>query len=123
MNTENKIGQLLTKLIRETNNGNVKWSVEDAPDALNYQTEQSVPLYLQTVYGGKALGIYDLRTKHYTDVDEYSWSEGIGFCILDEAGRVVWEISEFSPALADLFNTAREQVSGINDLINGLLDD
>jgi hypothetical protein len=48
MNTENKAAQLITKLIRETSKGNVKWDVEDAPRSLNYETEQSVPLYLQT---------------------------------------------------------------------------
>lgn len=123
MSTESKTAQLITKLIRETAKGNVKWEVEDAPRALNAETEQSVPLYLQTEYKGKTLGVFDLRTKYFTDVDEYYWSEGVGFCIVDERGRVVWESRESSPALLDLFNTAREQASGIDDILDGLLDD
>lgn len=123
MSTENKTAQLITKLIRETAKGNVKWVVEEAPRSLNFETEQSVPLYLQTKYKDKILGIYDLRSKHFTDVDEYYWSESIGFCIVDNKGRVVWELKEYSPALLDLFNTAREQVAGIDDILDDLLSD
>lgn len=123
MSTENKTAQLITKLIRESAKGNVKWNVEEAPRSLNYETEQSVPLYLQTEYKNKTLGVYDLRSKHFTDVDEYYWSESIGFCIVDDEGRVVWESNESSPALLDLFNTAREQAAGIDDILDDLLSD
>lgn len=123
MSTESKTAQLITKLIRETAKGNVKWEVEDAPRALNAETEQSVPLYLETEYKGKTLGVFDLRTKYFTDVDEYYWSEGVGFCIVDDKRRVVWESRESSPALLDLFNTAREQASGIDDILDDLLGD
>lgn len=123
MSTESKTAQLITKLIRETAKGNVKWEVEDAPRALNAETEQSVPLYLQTEYKGKTLGVFDLRTKYFTDVDEYYWSEGVGFCIVDDKRRVVWESRESSPALLDLFNTAREQASGIDEILDDLLGD
>ena len=121
MSTENKTAQLITKLIRETAKDNVKWEVEEAPRSLNYETESSVPLYLQAEYKGKLLGIYDHRSKHFTDVDEYYWSESIGFCIVDTDGRVIWESNEYSPALLDLFNTAREQASGIDDILDDLL--
>ncbi len=123
MSTESKTAQLITKLIRETAKGNVKWKVEDSPSSLSNETERSVPLYLQTEYKGKLLGVYDLRSKHFTDVDEYYWSESIGFCIVDTMGRVVWESNEYSPALLDLFKTAREQASGIDDILDDLLGD
>lgn len=123
MSTESKTAQLITKLIRETAKGNVKWEVEDAPRALNAETEQSVPLYLETEYKGKTLGVFDLRTKYFTDVNEYYWSEGVGFCIVDDRRRVVWESRESSPALLDLFNTAREQASGIDEILDDLLGD
>ena len=123
MSTESKTAQLITKLIRETAKGNVEWEVKNPPRSLNSETEQSVPLYLQADYKGKLLGVYDLRTKSYTDVDEFYWSESIGFCIVDAKGRVVWESTESSPALFDLFSSAREQASGIDDILSELLDD
>lgn len=123
MSTENKTAQLITKLIRETAKGNVKWVVEEPPRSLNYETEKSVPLYLQAEYKNKILGLYDIRSKNYTDVEEYYWSDSIGFCIVDNQGRVVWESNEYSPALLDLFNTAREQAAGLDDILDDLLSD
>ncbi len=121
MSTKSKTAQLITKLIRETSKGNVKWEVKDAPRSLNSETEQSVPLYIQTKYKGKLLGVYDLRSKSFTDIDEYFWSESIGFCIVDSEDRVIWEANESSPALFDLYITAREQAAGIDDILNDLL--
>jgi len=123
MNIESKTAKLVTKLIRETSKGNIDWEVMTAPKALNQDTEQSVPLYLQTEYKGKKLGVYDLRRKSFYDEHEYYWSESVGFCIVDGYGRVVWEADEYFPALLDLFNTAREQASGIDDILDDLLDD
>ncbi len=123
MSTESKTAQLITKLIRETSKGHVDWHVKDAPRALNYDTEQSVPLYIETEYKGKRLGVYDLRRKSFFDEHDFYWSESIGFCIVDDEGRVVWEANEYSPALLDLFNTAREQASGIDDILDDLLGD
>jgi hypothetical protein len=123
MITENKTAQLITKLIRETAKGNVQWEFVEAPNSLNSETEQSVPLYLEAKYKSKLLGVYDRRLKHFTDLDEYYWSESIGFCIVDTSGRVVWESNNPSPALLDLFNTAREQASGIDDIFDDLLND
>ncbi len=123
MNLKNRTSQLITKLIRETAKGNLSWTVKDAPRALNCETEQSVPLYLEANYKGRNLGVYDLRRKNFTDVDEYYWSESVGLCIVDERGRVLWETCESSPALFDLFNSAREQASGIDEILDDLLED
>jgi len=122
MNTESKITKLITKLIRETSKRDVIWVIRDAPRALNRDTEKSVPLFLQTEYKGKLLGIYDARSKDFYDEHSFYWSESIGFCILDKQDRVIWESDEYSQALLDLFNTAREQASGIDNILDDLLD-
>ena len=121
MKRETKTMQLITKLIRETAKGEIKWSVEDVPRSLNQATEREVPLYLETEYKGKLLGIYDVRSKNFFDEHAFYWNESIGFCIVDSDRRVVWELDEYFPALLDLFNTAREQASGVNDIIDDLL--
>lgn len=123
MSNEGKAEQLLIKLIRETSAGNITWNLKDPPSGLVDATEDVVPLYLQTSYKGKFIGIYQQRLRHYVDEDEFHWVEGVGFCITDSQERVVWEFNERSPALIDLFNTAREQASGIGDLLDDLLDD
>ena len=123
MTTENKTAQLITKLIRETAKGNVKWKIKEAPRSLIYETESSVPLYLQTEYKGKLLGIYDHRSRSFVDEEKYYWSEDVGFCIVTEDGKVIWTVNEDSFPLRDLFNTAREQASGIDDILDDLLNE
>lgn len=121
MKMESKTMQLITKLIRETAKGEIEWRVKDAPRSLNQATEREVPLYLETNYKGKRLGIYDVRSKSFFDEHAFYWNESIGFCIVDSSERVVWELAEYFPALLDLFNTAREQASGVNDILDDLL--
>ena len=116
-----KTEQLVKKLLIETKNGNVKWDVCEAPRSLNQDTEQSVPLFLKAEYKGKYIGVYDLRTKHFYDEDEFYWSESIGLCIVDDSDRVVWEANEYFPALLDLFNIAREKAAGLDDILNDLI--
>lgn len=121
MSIENKTAQLLTKLIRETSKGGINWDVKIPPRSLREATEKVVPLYLQAEYKEKILGIYEVRTKTYHDEQEFHWSDGIGFCIVDDQGRVIWELNQYSNLLEDLFNTAREQASGIGDIFDDLL--
>lgn len=123
MNTDSKAVKLITKLIRETASGKVQWEVTEPPSALNEATESVVPIYLQAKYKDVIIGVYEIRTKGFYDEHDFYWSESIGFCIVDPKGRVVWEANEYSPALLDLFNTAREQASGIDDILDDLLGD
>lgn len=123
MINEGKAEQLIIKLIRETSSGKVEWSLQEPPKGLVEATEDVVPLYLQTNYKNKLIGVYQKRSRHYVDEVQYCWVEGVGFCIVDAIGRVVWEFDDRSPALNDLLNTAREQASGIGDLLDDLLDE
>jgi len=123
METETKAEQLVTKLIRETNAGKVLWKTRDAPTGLVRGTEDFIPLFFDTIYKGKHIGIYLKRFKSFVDESEFFWSETVGLCITDYQDRVVWELEERSPALYDLFKTAREQASGIGNLLDDLLED
>ncbi len=123
MNIESKTAQLVTKLMRETAEGSVSWKVEDVPDALWKGTESIIPLYLQTNYKGTRIGIYEVRSKHFYDEPEYYWTEGLGLCVVDPYGKVTWESREYSPALQSLYETAREDASGIDNILDDLLND
>ncbi|CAI4158165.1 conserved hypothetical protein [Alteromonas macleodii] len=109
--------QLVTQLIRETNDGNVRWRVKPPPYSLNQATENYVPLYIETDYRDARIGVYELRQKYFTDVDEYHWTETLGICIVQESETVVWQVEEYSPALKELFNMARHQASGISSIL------
>ena len=118
MTTNNRKDELITLLLRDTLNSSLTWSVETAPYSLRQATEAYVPLYLTTTFRGTYIGIYERRNKHFTDVDEFYWMETLGICIIQGADDVVWQVEENSPALLELYELAREQASGLNDLLN-----
>ena len=119
MNTGNEKDQLITQLTRETISGNIKWGVTQPPYAFTHATEKVVPLYLQTTFRGSSIGVYEIRYRHFTDEDTFYWLEDLGICIVNQDGIVTWNFEQYSPALNELYQMAREQASGLSSLLNG----
>ncbi|BEE04024.1 hypothetical protein [Aeromonas veronii] len=115
---DNQKDRLITQLLRETLNNRIYWSVVEPPITMVYATDKFVPLYLETNFNNTRIGIYELRYRHFTDYDEFYWSETLGICIVQSPDIVVWKIEEYSPALRELFNLAREKASGLSGLLN-----
>lgn len=121
MNVDNKTEQLIVLLTRETYAGQVEWLNTQPPIGLTKGTEDFYPLYLQTSYKGKDIGLYQRRFKSFHDEFEFYWCEDVGMCVVGDYEAVVWEYSERSSALINLFEAAREQASGINGILDDLL--
>lgn len=121
MNTEDKAEQLAITLTRETYSGQVSWKNIQPPAGLSKGTENFYPLYLETNYKGRTIGLFERRYKYFYDEHEYYWCEEFGMCIIGDYGAVVWEYSRRSPALANLFEAAREQSSGISGILDDLI--
>jgi hypothetical protein len=120
---DNKTIKFMTKLIRLTSDNQLVWSLQNAPSSITEGTNSIIPLYFETVFKEKNLAIYSLRYQDFNPENESMyWSEKIVFVVLDFQNRVVWEMNEHSPALLDLMNTIREKESGINDLLDDMLD-
>lgn len=117
MNTSNEKEQLVTHLLRESISGAVSWRVVKAPYSLSQATENFVPLYLECLYKGARIGVYEVRQKNFTDVDEFYWNQNLGICIVQDPETVVWQAEEYSPALRELYQTARHQASGIRNIL------
>ncbi|EJG0650562.1 hypothetical protein C2F74_RS23245 [Vibrio parahaemolyticus] len=115
---DNQKDRLITQLLRETLSNKIGWSVVEPPRSMVYATDNYVPLYLETNFNNTRLGIYELRFRHFTDYDEYYWSETLGICIVKDHDIVVWKVEEYSPALRELFDLARERASGLGGLLN-----
>lgn len=123
MDIDSKATQLITKLTRETFANNLHWAISNPPRNLISGTEDIIPLYFEANYKDARVGLFLKRYKSYYDVDEYSWNQEYGLCMQDNVGHVIWEYKERSSALVNLFEAAREQASGINKLLDKLLDD
>lgn len=123
MTIDSKASQLIQKLTRATVEGTVSWVKANPPPYFTHGTENIVPLYLQCKYKEKPIGIFEKRYKYFHDELEYSWSTSVGLCILDHSGNLIWEYDEGSTMLFNLFELAREQSSGIDDILDDLLND
>ncbi|MCB5186140.1 hypothetical protein LG201_13075 [Methylobacillus gramineus] len=121
MSIEAKTTQLVTTLLRETLENNLNWNLRKPPNGLVQATDQVVPLFLQTVFKKKKIGIYEARRKHYIDDQDYTWTEKIGLCVVDDDDNVVWESPlEYSAILHNLYSVVREKVAGIDELFDSL---
>lgn len=122
MNIDDKAEQLIILLTRETFSGHVTWKGSKVPDGLSRGTENFYPLYLQTEYKGSTIGLFQRRYKHFYDEFEFYWCEEVGMCVVGDFESILWEFNERSSALINLFEAAREQASGISNLLDNLLD-
>ena len=124
MSSPAKTAQLVTKLIRLTSEDRLAWELKNPPDFLTRGTDDVFPFYFETEYKEKGIAVYEQRYQAYDpDYDRHYWQERSGISLIDEYGRVIWESSSATPGLYDLINLVREKTSGIDDLLDDLLDE
>lgn len=121
MNIDNKAEQLIILLTRETYSGSLRWSHTIPPAGLSTATENFYPLFFEANFKGTTIGLYQRRYKYFFDEHEFYWCEDIGMCVVGEYGSVLWQYTERSSALINLFEAAREQASGIGGILDHLL--
>lgn len=124
MTPDEKITTLLVKLNRLTSLEQIRWEVTDPPRAIARGTDDHIPLFLTTTYKAQRFALYQQRYQSFDgDRERFYWSERLVLAILDDEGRAIWEAPNQPSALYDLFETARNKVANIDEVINDLLDD
>lgn len=124
MHPEEKVTALIVKLNKLTSLGEIEWEVSDAPRAILRGTDDYIPLFMSTAYKGQRFGLFEHRYQAYDGEHErFYWTNRIVLAILDREDRALWETTSQTPALFDLFETARKKVSNIDGLLDELLDD
>lgn len=124
MHPEEKVTALIVKLNKLSSLGQIKWEVRDAPRAFLRGTDDYIPLFMSTSYKGQRFGLFENRYQAYDGEHErLYWTNRIVLAILDWEDRALWETNSQTPALFDLFETARKKVSNIDGLLDELLDD
>lgn len=118
MNVGERVNRLIVSLLRDTLDGKVSWNEEEPPYYITQGTDDRVQMYCEASYGDVNVGVYEVRYKYYHDEYEYSWATDIRLVVLDKFSRnVMHEQRVYSPALGQLFSAAREQASGISDIL------
>ena len=119
---QDKLRQLVVKLLRETLNGRIEWSRAEPPTAITRITEDVIDPFFIARYGDECIGIWE---RHFRDMDEegrWDWSVRHGLCLLGSPRQeVVWDFEEYSPALSSLIKAARNQNVRIEERLDQLL--
>ncbi len=124
MHPEEKVTAIIIKLNKLSSLDQITWDVRDAPRAILRGTDDYIPLFMSTYYKGQRFGLFEYRYQDYDGEHErFFWSNRIVLAILDREDRALWETNSQTPALLDLFETARKKVSNIDGLLDELLDD
>ncbi|WP_355606020.1 hypothetical protein RZV17_19935 [Xanthomonas cannabis] len=123
MSLNDSVSRLIEKVTWETVSGKVEWHFSTPPSQLTEGTSDVISVYVICKYKGQRLAVFEKRHKYYTDVDDWSWTYLNVFAVIDQAGRVIFETPEADIQVNNLFNLARDNASGIDNIINSLLSD
>jgi len=121
VNIDSKMAKLVGQVLRATYSNEINWRIEEPPRSLTRATDNFIPLYMRARYKGGVIALFELREKYWTDVDSSSWSNSLHFGVV-VGDTLVSDYSEYSPMLRQLFEAARDSASGIESLLDNLLD-
>jgi hypothetical protein len=116
--------RLISKLTELTSKGELTWEITDPPHALRSGTNDVFPLFFEVNFKGQHIGLANRRYQDYDgERDKYYWAQELVLMFIDQQGRVVWTTTSPYAAIYNLFETVREQVADVKNIIDNLLDD
>lgn len=122
--SDERMTALLVKLNKLTSMDKLVWHPATPPAAITRGTDQHVSAFMTATYRDARFGIFQQRYQSYDGQRErFYWSERVVLTILDAQGNVLWELSNNSPALVDLFDKVRSKVAGVDRILDELLSE
>ncbi len=117
---EDKVSKFILELIKKTKKKDLIWVTSTRTPSFPDGGERHVDLVYETTISDKKFRIYKYQIKLFRDEYEYEWSERIKLEAIDGGYNVIYEVP-YQYSLFNLYETVREQTSGIEDLIDTLL--
>ncbi|MEI7085465.1 hypothetical protein WCU61_05250 [Pectobacterium versatile] len=119
---QDKNTKLILALNKNTKNKSLSWSILDTPPSFDEGTEDRIPVLYVCTYKEKNLALYLRRYRYFHDEHEFYWAEKKCLAIINSQYQILWEADEQGQPINDLYSTVTEQASGVDDLLNDLLD-
>jgi len=123
MSDDKKVLLLLTLLTKLTSEKKLQWNATPPPSSITDGSDDVVSLHFETTYKNQTISLYERRHQVYTDEDQFYWTGTIVVAFLDGSRRNLWEYSEPSAAIVNLFELVRRSAAKVDDLIDDLLSD
>lgn len=123
MPTDSKVSKLISTLTWATVSGELIWQIVEPPSTLRQGSDDIVVLYIECNFKNQRIGLYERRYRDYRpDLDSWYWASAIHMVFFDHFERVIWEHGEPGTALQNLFGVARDSASGIDGILNALVE-
>lgn len=123
MPNESKISKLILHLTKATIDKDIEWEREDPPRCLTRATDEIVTLYLETEYKDQIIALAEYRYQSYDgDHDLMYWTGTSAIAMLDDARELLWEHRSNTSALENLIRVARDAATGIDDIIDSIIN-
>ncbi len=130
MSTEkNKWVDAVAKLIKLTQEGELKWTIDDPPPNFSTRPNARVEVVFVAKHGEKSLRLYEKRfQEEFVDFDEFEmrpvpkveWRKVVVLEFIDDSGNSLWRFPSVE-ALNDLISAVQYQVAGVKDFLSELL--
>jgi len=82
------LSKIIVKLIKDTRAGTLKW--DDDSTYVESGEDRIIGKPYSATLNGQILRIYKYRHKHYTDFDQFNWSESYRIEFIDVEGNSEW---------------------------------
>jgi len=123
MADEEKLEKLLIQIIRKTTEGEIKWKLIPPPVNLRSGTDDLINNFFVANYKGKPIAVFERRFEGFiVEVEQTYWDSRPCFAFLSPAGTVIWETSELSTQIAELYDAAKESAADVDGILDSLLD-
>jgi hypothetical protein len=112
--------RFVSKLIKDTKNGEVVWTDDPNKNIVLPSNERAANKIYTTTVLNKRFRIYEFQVKNYTDEDQWDWIERVKLEVIDAEGLSLYEFS-YDFSLSKLFSAVRKASSGIDDIMKEYL--
>lgn len=119
---QDKVTKLVLTLNKSTKFKNMMWIAYSTPSYFLEGTDDVISVLYLSEYKEKEFALYVRKYKYYYDEHEYVWAQRICLAVINDGKNIIWETDKPEQPLSDLYATVTEQASGIDDLLDDLLN-
>lgn len=119
---ESKSGAVISKILRETTETIIQWSLSNHRVNGMDGDEELIGNIYQADISGKHIRLYKYKFKWYVEEDVYHWVSRIRLEFFSSYnGATEWTFP-YSNTLDDLYDAVMAQTAGVNDFFDEYLD-
>ena len=122
MKEESKTTKAIAALLRQTQDGTLKWGPTGATSDLAAGTEDVVETVYLAETEGRLLRLFPFKTQYYSDADMWSWVKGVALELSDETQTSWWRFPKH-PITWDLLEAVQFKTVGVDQFIDTIVPD